>query len=201
MRCPVCQNAIPEQAPTCVHCGFHLAQADRVFASVPVLDPFVNDFAGVLSDKDQDRLQLAIENIEHRFPQLRFTAILTRLPKDAPFATYLFWLFNRGNLVPQLETGAQCRLVMLGIDVSLARSFCMIGYGLEPFIPEAIVQEIADSTITLVKQGEYANAITTALAEIDRQFTAVCEALPKIYGLNQQEDDEPVWSGATGMAY
>lgn len=200
MRCPVCHNAIPEQAPECVHCGFHLAQADRVFASVPVLDPFLNDFAGVLSDREKDRINRTIDRIEQRFPQLRFSVILPQIPKDTPFAGYLFWLFNRGNLVPQLESGSQCRLVMLGIDVNRSRSLCMIGYGLEPFIPETVLQQIADSTLPHLREKKYAEAIVAALNEIDRQFSIICEALPKIYGLHQH-DEEHTWSGATGVAY
>jgi uncharacterized membrane protein YgcG len=201
MKCPVCQNAIPEQAPACLHCGFHLAKADRVFGSIPVLDPTLNDFAEVLSEKEKDRIIREVEKLEERFPQLRFAIVLTKLPKDAPLMAYYFWLFNRGNLVSQLESGAQCRLVLLGLDVGQARAFCMVGYGLEPFMTEAVLQTVASSAIPHLKAQEPAKAALAALQEIDTQFAAVCETLPRAYGLLETDAENANWAGTLDVAY
>lgn len=196
MRCPVCQQAISEQAPQCAHCGFHIAQADRLFGNAPPLEPALNDFAKLLDDKERDKVVAQVERLENRFPQLRFSVVTTRLQKGTPYTGYMFWLFNRGRLVSHEQIGDQCRLILLGLDADLGRAFCMVGYGLEPFVPESTVQEFAQATLPALGEGNYLKAISTALETMETRLTAIAESLPKIYGIQDHENVLDWWSDA-----
>jgi len=201
MLCPVCQQALVEQAPYCPHCQFHLSQADRVFGAVPVLDSFLNDFAKVLTDRDQRRVIDELKTKERRFPQVRFAAIITDLPAGTPFPAYVFWLFNRGNLSPQIESGANCRLVLIALDVASTNAVCMIGYGLEPFIGNTVLQSIAEACLPALEKADYSGAIINALDVAETTFTQISTYLPRAYGLESDDHEEADETAEEEFAY
>ncbi len=201
MLCPVCQQALIEQAPACPHCQFHLSQADRFFGTVPVLDPLLNDLAQVLTARDERSIISVLEAKERRFPQMRFAVVITALPAGTLFPAYVFWLFNRGNLSPQMESGGMCRLVLLVLDVTSKKAVCMIGYGLEPFISREVVQAIAEASLPALQKSDYPTAIKDALDVAEAAFVKISTALPRAYGLNESETDEAAENAPEEFAY
>ena len=187
MLCPACRAALGEHDPACPQCGFNLAAADQVFGMAPQLNPELTDLAGVLSPGDQDKVLHALRRNHRRFPQLTFACVLTRLPAQMPLPVCAFWLFNRGGFVTALEKGGACRLVLLVLDADHGRAACMIGYGLEPFVPANLVQSIADAALPALRGHDYAQALLDALDLASQELTVIAETLPQGFGLNHAE--------------
>ncbi len=95
-----------------------------------------------------------------------------------PLGAHAFWLFNTGSLTAPQKSGGLCRLVLLVLDVKLTRAACMIGYGLEPYVPQAALDRVADAACPALKMGEPATAILAALHAARKEFAAVAGAVP-----------------------
>ena len=163
----------------CPHCGFELAHADRAFGAVPPLQPDITDLAGVLKERELKELRTAIHKAQHPFPQLKLSAVVVRLPENLPLRAITFWLFNRGQISTPMESGAACRLVLFVIDVHAGRATCMVGYGLEPFLPEATLTRIVQAAQSPLLGKNYAGAFKAMLAKSVTELEAVGMTLPQ----------------------
>lgn len=159
--------------------------ADRMFGIPPQLNADLTDLAGVLSQRDGRRVLDAIEKTGARFPQVTFACVITRVPMQVCLPVFTFWLFNRGSLVPPTDKGGGCRLLLLVLDADQGRAACMIGYGLEPFVNDTVLQGIADAAGPALSAQEYAEALIAALACVEGDLSRVVEAIPEGFGLSE----------------
>ena len=137
-RCPSCQNPAVEGLTVCIACGFSLAEADRRLGIPPQLSAPVADKFQHLTTADVRRIAALTDSIEKKFPQVHLAVVIDHVPADVSMSVYTFWLFNRAGISSSVERGADNHLVLLVIDASEPASkgaACMIGYGLEPFVP------------------------------------------------------------------
>lgn len=147
--CPSCQNPAVEGQTICIACGFSLADADRQLGIPPQLSAPVADKLEHLSMAEIRRIAALTDSIEKKFPQVHLGVVLDHVPADVSLSVYSFWLFNRAGISSSVERGADNHLVLLVIDASERLSkgaACMIGYGLEPFVPK---QEL-DACLTAI---------------------------------------------------
>ena len=179
MQCPVCYQALPTQSGFCQHCGFQLDDASSAFGAVPALDPEITDMAGVLGASGQRRVRAAVKRAQRTFPQLKFSAVVARLPDDSPLRAITFWIFNLGRLSTPLEAGGACRLVLFLVDTAEQRASCMVGYGLEPFFPEQNLARVAQAAVPAMQKEDYAKAVIAMIARAVEELTTVASALPQ----------------------
>ena len=183
MHCPACQQPLHEQAPACPHCAFDLAAAGRVFGAPLELEFPLTDLAGVLGAWKRRSVSEALLGMSQTFPQLHFAAVIAQVEARVPLAAHTFWLFNTGGLSAPQESGGLCRLVLLELDVANARAACMIGYGLEPFVPQDALDRIAAAALTDLTKGDAASAIFAALEVARAEFATVSQTIPRAFGL------------------
>jgi hypothetical protein len=188
MRCPCCRQTLFGSAPECPHCQFSFASAGPFFGEIPRLQFPLTDLAGVLSSWNKRKVRRSLLEMAAVFPQVKFAAVLLNADARVRLGAQAFWLFNSGTLVPAQESGDLCRLVLLVLDASRPRAACMIGYGLEPFVPPEAIDRIAAAAANELRNGSPAAAILKALEGARFEFARVWQAMPR--GL-QQGQPEP----------
>ena len=183
VRCPTCRAPAIETDAACRQCGFSLELADRTFGIPPTLQGPIADTTRVLGTFAKRRALHVINEVERRFPQLSIAVILLEVPPEAALVPYAFWLFNRGSLSSAVCKGGENRLVMLLIDTNSDRAITMIGYGLEPLMQEVHLQSCLQAAFQPLQRKHFAQAIESFTRELDRQLVALCNLLPKQFGL------------------
>lgn len=179
MRCPCCRRPLPEQGPACPHCEFSLASAAQYFGELPKLEFPLTDLAAALSFRKKRSVREALLGMTQVFPQLRFAAVLARSDPRVPLGAHAFWLFNLGGLTAAQESGGLCRLVLLVLDVENARAACMIGYGLEPFVPEESLDRVAAAALPDLQRKAHAAALIAALHRLRTELATVARTIPR----------------------
>ena len=178
MLCPCCRQPLPEQAPACPHCEFSHASAAQYFGELPKLEFPLTDLAGVLGSWKKRAVRDALLGMSRVFPQLSFAAVLAESDARVPLGSHAFWLFNSGGLNAAQESGGRCRLVLLVLDVQNTRAACMIGYGLEPFVPQETLERVAAAALPDLKRQDHAAAVIAALHCARTEFATVAQTIP-----------------------
>ncbi len=201
MRCPACRQSLLESVPACPHCGFDLAATIRVLGAAPVLEFPLSDFAGALSPAKKNSVTAALLEMTQTFPQLRFAVVICKVDVQIPLAAHAFWLFNTGGLTSPHESGSLCKLVLLELDVSNSRAACMIGYGLEPFVPQDAMDRIADAAIPGLQKGDSAAAIIGAIEMTRVELATVCQSITQAFSQVNAGQTAAAGSEDTAFAY
>ena len=197
MRCPSCRFPAVEHDAACRQCGFSLEALDRQMGIPLMLRTPVSDLAHLLTAGGKRAVQRAARTLEQRFPDITFVAVLTDIPPEVPPAIYAFSIFNRGSLFSALEKGGGNHGVLLLLDSILPRATAMIGYGLEPFIGETVLEVCLTAASPSIAKEQPAAAIESFLRELDRQLSTIVEALPCVFGY----DEHAAWfDSSTGLA-
>lgn len=201
MHCPACRQTLHENVPACPHCGFDLAATVRVLGAAPQLEFPLTDFTGALDPAIKHNVTEALLEMMRKFPQLRFAAVIGHVDARIPLAAHAFWLFNLGGLSMQQESGNQCRLVLLELDVANSRAACMIGYGLEPFIPQDALNRIAAAALPDMLRHDHAAAVIAALQCARAEFATVAETIPRGFGLSDGGQSASAGNEEAAFAY
>ena len=200
MRCPACQSPVFENDPACGQCGFAVDVADRAYGVPPALHKPVTDPRRTLSSFARRRVLRKVAQIEHHYPQLELAVLLLDVPKQTPMSAYAFWLFNRGQLSSAVDKGGKNRLVMLLVDVESERAAAMVGYGLEPFLPERQLDMCVARFTQLAARGGLAEAVEGFLSELDMQLRTVVLQLPRQFGLAADENWQELAEPSAGIS-
>ncbi len=167
MKCPRCVQRIHRAASSCPQCGFSLADADACFGAEELRLRCLTDTSGILRQGDRERVEVAMEKIMRRFPQV-FVAIYTgSLGEVANIRQFGFWLLNRSAFedVP-LEKPNEAG-ILLTIDPSSKAAGMVFGYLLDPFLTEADTFECLSRAHAYWLEGRYADGIVRALHHLD----------------------------------
>ncbi len=197
MRCPSCHAPLQELSPCCPQCQFDLESAGRSFGLLPVLQAPLTDLAGALTPGHVRHVQKALETFPQRFPQMLFHVVITKLPKDQNAAAFCFWLFNKGGLCTPMEKGGTCHDALLLLDVEHHRAVCIIGYGLEPFVNQEALDQIAQAALPALHRSQCHEAVDAVLHKADEIFSAACATAPRAFGLSDHDiHDAPYQEGS-----
>lgn len=182
MLCPACERQLEETTATCPGCGFSLSQADTQFGAVPLIQPRLTDLQGHLSKSNRTSLLKATLGFEQRFPSVPFTTLIHTAPEGTPCSPYLFWLFNRSSLHTALEKGGSNRHILLWIDPDAGHLSVIIGYGLEPILPDSLIQDALTAARPLALAGQTTQATIAFIHQLDVGLVNLQSQLPTIFG-------------------
>lgn len=182
MNCPACRHPLREVDDSCGACGLSLEALASHMGMATVLSTPVADLAGVLSRGEARVIQADALAFERRFPQVGTAVVLVEAPPQIPLTVQAFWWFNRGGLFSAAESGGKNHGVLLFVDTSRRSTAAVLGYGLEPLIPESVVELCLAAASRSVEKGAYAQAVGAFFRELARQFTSLLDELPRIYG-------------------
>lgn len=182
MRCPACRHPALEHDQACTQCGFSLDALAQSMGIPPMLSGPVADVAKVLSKGRRHSVQRAVHALHQRFPQVSFASVLADLSPEVPLALHAFWLFNKGSLFSAVERGGDNRGVLFLVDVPRSRAVAMIGYGLEPFVNETILEVCLNAASGSLAKEDFAASIESFIRELERQLTTIVQQLPQALG-------------------
>ncbi len=175
MRCPFCKTPVArENVHECPRCGLSHAKVARMFGVPPQTLPGITDSTGELSFFQRRAVKGDIARLEYRFPQVRISIFITGgLDPQTPLNTYTFWLFNNGNVCPNLERGGMNHTALLVIDTTNSRASITVGYGLETYIDESHLGAILQSSESDFQEKSLGRAIRTILHSLTAVLRAV----------------------------
>ena len=167
MKCPRCVQRIHRAAASCPHCGFTLADADARFGAEEVHLRCLTDSAGILRRGDRQRVEVALEKIARRFPQI-FVAIYTgSLGEVANIRQFGFWLLNRSAFEDVPVNKPNEAGILITIDPESKAAGMVFGYLLDPFLEESDTFECLSRAHAYWLEERYADGILRALTHLD----------------------------------
>ncbi len=195
MRCPACRQPITETEASCRQCGFTMEALAAQMGIAPQLTRPVADLGGVLSASEHRTMARAVQLMEQRFPDISGAVVISEIPAHLTPELYAFWLFNRTSLFSAVEKGGNNHGVLLLLDSQSTRAAVMIGYGLEPLVPETILEICLRPVAASLLKGNLAAAGEAFFRELERQFTTLTAKWPLTFGYTETE---PWFESGTG---
>jgi uncharacterized membrane protein YgcG len=161
----------------------------------PQLTRPVADIANVLSATERRAMAKAVQTLEQRFPDISGVVVIAEIPANLTPELYSFWLFNRSSLFSEVEKGGNNHGLLLLLDATSLRAAVMIGYGLEPLLPEMILELCLRPLAASLLKGKRASAVEAFFREMERQLTTLAKTWPQIFGYTESE---PWFESGTG---
>jgi hypothetical protein len=198
MYCPRCLSSCGPGTPQCQACGFTAKDLEDLLGRGPArVDP-VMDVAHCLRLTDRTALEAAVDDFEHRFPQVHLSLFLGAMPVGMTVAEAGMWLLNHGTTD---RRGIRCDNdlgVILLIDPAARQVGLSIGYALEGFLHPSQLQRVLDGCSHHLVHAQVAAACLRIIGALDvllrRAGTARLRTAPdgagnwkKFFGLSGQK--------------
>lgn len=190
MQCPYCHTALAESTVECPSCQLSLATACALLGPVPRLARGLNDTVGVFDSSGGKKIRAALAGLTRRFPQVDMHVISRHFDPQFPVSTHLFWLFNQGEFCTSDKKGGKNRTVLLAVDPNSGQVGMMVGYGLEPFLPQKALDHTLEKAQPSLGAGDYAKAIVVVIDALGELMAGVCEGLEETLGIAPQQPSE-----------
>jgi len=139
---------------------------DDVFGADAVLLDRVTDAAGVLSDGDVERLELALDRFEQRFPQLFAVVYCGALPQQTSLRQFGFWLLNRAAVCELEVTRPNEHGALFVIDTHGRSAALVLGYFLECYLDERDTRAVLEAGRHDFHRGLWAAGVCAALGDL-----------------------------------
>jgi len=187
--CPYCKSPLPETCDSCASCQIDVKNLTNLLGPPPFLDSVVTDFTGNLTTKNVNKIRTSSYAYTDRLPQCRFSSVLRTFPEDIPLKVGLFWVFNSGAVSDAESQRGENRDILFGIDPSNNRAGMIIGYGLEPFISQAEIDDILESAYPLLIKGAFTRTILHVMKKSSDLLSQKTKDIPKQFGLESMSQN------------
>lgn len=174
MKCPRCVQVIHRGAGSCPHCGFGISAADERYGSSEVVVRRLEDQAGLMRSSERERVEVAMDRFEKRFPQLFFAVYTSRNEGRSDVRQFGFWLLNRAAFQDvALDRPNECGII-LTIDPDAKSAGITWGYALDAYLTAE------DSFLFLSRahaywvEGRYSDGIVRGLKQLTKVLTKRC---------------------------
>ena len=184
MRCPYCRTPLTEHSPECPACRLTLDRAATLLGPIPRMLPGIGDLAGLLRTGDKKRIRRAITRIEWNFPQVHFHLLVHSFSAEHPFELNVFWFFNSGGISGEHEKGGKNHTILLAIDPDQAKAALMVGYGLEPFVSSAAIDQILQQAGPDLATGNWTAATIRVIEATERLLESSSISVAEGFGLS-----------------
>lgn len=154
MDCPKCKTEISDKDPKCPKCGFDALSMDDQMGTCPIPHGHVNDFAGVLSKEDVEKLKTLLNDYKQKTGN--DVAVVTQNSTEplTP-AQYVFWLYNEWGIGGKSHKG-----VMILLALKERRIESEVGFGLEHILTDERSGDILDKVVVpYLKDGKYGEGL------------------------------------------
>ena len=186
IACPFCQTSLAETAPSCPRCNLDLQHTRALLGPVPLLSSSgLTDLTNSINPADEKAIKRASASFHRRFPQCRILIVIKEFAPQFPLGVHLFWLFNTAGLSGEDRKHGRNRDILLGLDPSATLAGLIVGYGLEPFLPQTALEHTLDCASPHLKSGKFAEGLITIIKQLAELMEGTCHELPSILGLDQ----------------
>ena len=155
-------------ARQCPHCGFSIADVDRVFGEDDVRLGVLTDAAGVLRKKERVALLRILRNFESTFPQLFFGIYFGTFRELPSLRQFGFWLLNRGAFEDVDVSRPNDAGILLSVDVGEKSAGITYGYALQPFLDDEATFKAASAAHPYFLQGQWMKASEVVIRKISK---------------------------------
>ncbi len=166
MKCPRCVQRIHRAAAACPHCGFSLADSDKMFGDGEVKLRSLTDAAGLFRRKERDRIEDAMEAFGTSFPQMFIAVYTGSLGETGNLRQFGFWLLNRGVFEDVDVTKPNEGGVLIVIDPDSKAAGISFGYLLDPFFEERDTFECLSRAHSHWLEGRYCDGLLKVLNHV-----------------------------------
>lgn len=184
MLCPHCQARLRETDPECAKCGISLKKADSLLGAVPRLIAGLSDGAGLIDRKETRRILKQLRETHIAFPQIELSVVtLDGIPSGVNLQAYTFWLFNRSDIVRNLDSDGRNYDILLTIDAGGSNAAMIVGYGLEPLVGRRHLRAALDAGRSHLMAGAYAAGVLRIIEHLQTQLRDIATGTPAAFAL------------------
>ncbi|MEN8693882.1 MAG: TPM domain-containing protein [Akkermansiaceae bacterium] len=182
IACPRCKTPLKETSTECLGCQLDLDKVAKELGLVPVIFGGVSDSPEVFTPADEKKLKKMVLKHQRDFPQSRLHIVTRSFPQKVELPTLIFWLFNRAGLSQESEKQGQNRDIVILIEPLRKEAAIMIGYGLEPFVPQSDLDQILASAQPAFAAGNIMNGIESVVGSLSDLLKRVSRELTLSFG-------------------
>lgn len=187
MQCPYCRAPLTETSEECPACRLSLFTANSLLGPMPRTMKGLTDSAGVLEKKHTRKINRALADLGRKFPQVNMHIIVRKFDPKFPIATHLFWLFNQGDFCPEDKKGGKNHSILLALDPKHGRVGLIVGYGLEPFLPQKALDHILEKAQPPLAAADYPRALLKVVGALDHLMEGICAGFNDTLGIDLEE--------------
>jgi len=166
MKCPRCVQKIHRAADGCPHCGFTLADADKVYGAEDLHLRTLSDTAGLMRRDEQGRLQSAMQRFNRQFPQL-FVAVHTgSFGGMANLRQFGFWFLNRAKFEDVPSDRGNRSAILLVMDADAKSAGISFGYALDALLDEEDTFQCLARAHAYWLEGRHAEGLVKAIEQL-----------------------------------
>lgn len=174
MKCPRCVQRIHRAAAACPHCGFGLADADRMFGDGEVKLRSLTDAAGLFRRSEREKIEDALVAFRVSFPQMFVAVYSGSLGETGNLRQFGFWLLNRGVFEDVDVSKPNEGGVLIVIDPDSKVAGISFGYLLDPFFEERDSFECLTRAHSYWLEGRYYDGLMKALSHLGKLLRKRC---------------------------
>ncbi|NNC88864.1 MAG: hypothetical protein HKN82_10450 [Akkermansiaceae bacterium] len=168
MKCPRCVQRVHRSAMQCPHCGFDIADVDRVFGEQEVRLKCLTDAAGVMRKREREAAERALADFQRKFPQLFFAVYFGTFRELPSLRQFGFWLLNRGAFEDVDVSRPNEGGILLSVDVGGKSAGISFGYLLQPFLDDDLTFTALSAAHPFLLQGHYLRATEVVVERMTR---------------------------------
>ena len=187
MQCPYCRAPLTETSKECPSCQISLHSANALLGPVPGFGKGLTDELHVIEKGSDKKIRRALETLTKRFPQVDMHVLVKKFDRQYPIGTHLFWLFNQGDFCPSDRKGGKNHSILLGLDPKQGKIGLIVGYGLEPFLPQKALDHTLEKAQPCLGNADYTQAILTVITALDQLMEGICDSLVDTLGIDRQK--------------
>ena len=180
MKCPRCQRPVDHEAASCYSCGYSETEAAAACGENQVLLNRVHDAAHCLRKQERDELNLTLDQLELKFPQMLFCVYLGTLPSHLSISELGFWLLNHGQVKGAEYVRPNENAILIVMDINSKQIGISLGYFAETLISE----EDAYRALTCVRpnlvNAEFGEALRRIFLRLAKTFEQKGRKLRKL---------------------
>ena len=170
MCCPRCGTVPATPVPQCAACGFHVGEVQQLLGTSNVKVERLIDHAGCLSLRDTHYLNLMLDDLERRFPQIFISVFLGSLPSQVNAPQAAFWLLNHGTAVRHEQSKPGHWGIALVLDLTQKHAGLSLGYSIEALLEPQAADTLLQRALPHFAHGEHARGVTALVSELDAQL-------------------------------
>jgi uncharacterized membrane protein YgcG len=165
--CPRCHSNLLPASAGCGHCGCHLGELRGLLGAGIVPHERLIDHAMVLRVDERRRLEIHLDEVARRLPQILLSIFIGGLPHGLTPGEGAFWLLN------QTDTAKGAFSLVIILDPGTGRLGISVGYALEGWLTTEVQSKALRAALSHLQHNEHGRAISSIVAVLDSQLRKV----------------------------
>lgn len=192
IACPHCKTPLRETTEECPSCQLELDRLTKALGPIPIILGGLSDGAQIFNKSEEKKLRKIVNKHQHDFPQSHLHIVTRSFPQKTELRTLLFWIFNRAGLSQESAKHGQNRDVVLLIEPLRKEAALMVGYGLEPLIPQTDLDQILNKAQPFFTSGHMFSGVEMVHTELTTVMKQVSRNLISSLNLKNVSPNEAI---------